>query len=200
MVQLTEKRIASLQRPRRFAASIRTPPAAPLRPRNVISAKAVGSFVPALTRNVFEKHGFAAVSMVTEWPRIVGPELASYTFPERLKWPQGRQVETAADGEPQSRPAAALILRVDPARALDAEYKARLIMDRTNTYFGYRAVGEVRIVQAAPGMTAPASRAQHHQLAPRKATPAAVPVSGVEDQGLANALGRLKAGVDMRSR
>lgn len=200
MAQLTEKRTVPLQRNRRFAAPMRMPPVQSPRPRNIISAKAVGSFVPALTRKVFEKHGFAAVSLVTEWSRIVGPDLAAYTFPERLKWPQGRHVEPSTEGETQPRPAATLILRVDPARALDAEYKARLIMDRTNTYFGYRAVGEVRIVQAAPDMAAPAARAQQTQLTPRTAGRAIVPVSGVEDQGLATALGRLKASMDMRPR
>jgi hypothetical protein len=52
------------------------------------------------------------------------------------------------DDEEGGRPGGTLILRVDPARALDVEYRARQIIDRINAYFGYRAVETLKIVQA----------------------------------------------------
>ncbi len=109
-----------------------------------VAAKTLGSFVPTLTKKAFEKHGFAAATLLTDWETIVGRELASYTSPERLKWPR---VYSDA-GPDEARPGGTLHLRVDPARALDVEYRARQIAERINAYFGYRAVETVRLIQA----------------------------------------------------
>lgn len=119
--------------------------AAPVTAR-FVPAKAVGSFVPTLTKKAFEKFGFSAATLITDWARIAGAELAVYTRPDKLKWPRGSESGAVEDDE--ERRGATLILRVDPARALDVEYRARQIMDRINSYFGYRAVETIRLVQA----------------------------------------------------
>ena len=46
--------------------------------RAYISAKAVGSFIPALTAPAFRKFGFSAATLITDWPAIAGRELASH--------------------------------------------------------------------------------------------------------------------------
>ncbi|MCC7253234.1 DciA family protein [Hyphomicrobium sp.] len=122
----------------RFAA----PPAT-----RFVPAKAVGSFVPTLTKKAFEKFGFSTATLITDWANIAGAELAEYTAPERLKWPRGTQADGIHEDEGERR-GATLILRVDPARALDVEYRTRQITDRINAYFGYRAVEAIRLVQA----------------------------------------------------
>ena len=84
------------------------------RPNALFGVKAVGSFVPGLTRKAFEKYGFSAATLITDWPAIVGRELAAVTAPERLKWP--RAVEHAEDdtnaNAGKGRPGATLVLRV----------------------------------------------------------------------------------------
>ena len=50
--------------------------------------RAVGAFVPGLTRKSFEKYGFSTATLLTDWTVIVGAELAQFTLPERLKWPR----------------------------------------------------------------------------------------------------------------
>jgi hypothetical protein len=122
----------------RFAA----PPTA-----RFVPATAVGSFVPTLTKKAFEKFGFSAATLITDWARIAGAELAGYTVPDKIKWPRGGET-VAMDDDESERRGATLILRVDPARALDVEYRTRQIMDRINSYFGYRAVETIRLVQA----------------------------------------------------
>lgn len=118
--------------------------------------------MPSLTRKAFEKHGFAAATLITDWREIAGAALASYTLPERLKWP--RLPGTGASGtEPdEGRPGATLVLRVDPARALDVEYRARQIIERINAYFGYRAVSEIRLIQAPLPQDEQAPRRNRH--------------------------------------
>jgi hypothetical protein len=109
-----------------------------------VFARAVGSFVPKLAAKAFEKYGFHSAEIMTAWPRVVGAELSGFTAPERIKWPRG---SADADGTGASS-GATLVLRVDPARALDVEYRSAEIIDRINRYFGYRAVATLRLVQA----------------------------------------------------
>lgn len=109
------------------------------------SARAVGSFVPKLAEKAFERHGFHSAEILTEWPRIAGKDFAAWTSPERIRWPRG----PGADGDDgEGRPGASLTLRVEPARALDVEYRSAEIIDRINRYFGYRAVQSLRLIQA----------------------------------------------------
>jgi hypothetical protein len=158
-----------------------------------VSAKAVGAFVPALTRKAFEKYGFSTASLVMDWPRIAGPELAAWTTPERLKWPQA--YEAAPEAEVQSRrPGATLVLRVDPARALDVEYRSRQILERINSYFGYRAIAELRLLQAPVASPYPVSE---RKTASKPVSSAASSPFG--DEPLGQALARLQAGVKSRS-
>jgi hypothetical protein len=130
--------------------------------------KSVGSFLPGLTRNAFQKFGFSTATLVTDWPVIAGAELAAYTAPERLKWPRG--VERSEDGAQlagKGRSGATLVLRVDGARALEVQYKSRQVLERINAYFGYAAVAEQRILQAPVEGRLPVAR-----------WPGSVPASG----------------------
>lgn len=107
-------------------------------------ARAAGSFVPKLTAKVFERYGFHSAEIMTSWERVAGADIARFCAPERIKWPR-----PAPDGETDAAGAGAtLVLRVEPARALDIEYRTREIADRINRYFGYRAVSQIKIVQA----------------------------------------------------
>ncbi|MFM9941350.1 MAG: DUF721 domain-containing protein [Hyphomicrobiaceae bacterium] len=160
-------------------------------------AKSVGSFVPRLTRQAFEKYGFSTATLITDWATIVGADLAKWTEPERLRWPKAVSVRADSVDEPdQGRPGAMLILRVDPGRALDIQYKARQITERINAYFGYRAVADLRLVQApltsaanlAPRVTPPAAR----QMPP----PAAI--NTVTDDSLRAALEQMASGLANR--
>ncbi len=161
----------------RFAA----PPTA-----RFVPAKAVGTFVPTLTRKAFEKFGFSTATLITDWARIAGADLASYTIPDKLKWPRGGGEAIGADEDDDTRRGATLTLRVDPARALDVEYRARQILDRINSYFGYRAVETIRLVQAP--LDAKPVQSSFPTMAPLPRT------SSAEDP-LGAALARLEQGI-----
>jgi hypothetical protein len=167
------------------------------RPGSLYAGKSVGSFLPGLTHKAFEKYGFSAATLITDWPAIVGRELAAVTAPERLKWP--RAVEHAEDdtnaNAGKGRPGATLVLRADGSQALAVQYGARQIIERINAYFGYAAVAELRLVQApvdpAPGLARPANRPAAQPLTHEVASQ----VASVADAGLRDALARLGAGV-----
>src|SRR5262245_29366746 len=189
-----------------------TPPIPLARPRDAIGlgkrrsgslygVKAVGSFLPALTRKAFEKYGFSTAALVTDWGTIAGRELAASTAPERLKWPRAQAPTDAEGGAAQARRGATLILRVDGGRSLDVQHKARQIIERINAYFGYAAVAELRIVQGPVGAERSGARAGPNgpngpmALAPRPAARPFAEVAEVADPGLRDALARLGAEV-----
>ena len=129
-------------------AALRGPaPTAPYRNTGYVPQKAAGSFVPSITKAAFEKFGFPAAALLTDWAKIAGTDVAAYSMPERLKWARKAEVAPDTDTPTDGRPGAQLILRVDPARALDIDYKTRTLIDRINQYFGYKAVGSIKVVQ-----------------------------------------------------
>jgi hypothetical protein len=166
-----------------------------------VAAKTVGSFVPRLTKPAFERYGFSAAALITDWATIVGADVAAYTMPERLKWP--RRVEWSGDDVAEAdkgRPGATLILAVLSGRALDVQYKSGQLIERINAYFGYRAVAELRIVQVAsvkPSQSAGAA-ALRTEPAPTVAKPKA-DLAHIKEPGLREALERMAAGLMARS-
>lgn len=108
---------------------------------------AVGSFLPRLTAPSFRRYGFEHAGLISEWTSIVGKEFAAIAVPERLIW--RKVADEVEDGETSaSARTAKLVLRVDAAHALDVQYRQRQLMERINAFFGYRAVTEIRLVQA----------------------------------------------------
>lgn len=154
------------------------------------TAKAVGAFVPQLTQKAFEKYGFSTASLLMDWAAIVGPDVAGWTRPERLKWPRDVDAFTALEDGESGRRGATLVLRVEAARALDVQYQSAQIKDRINAYFGYCAVGELRVFQAPVAACRSDNRSQpQRQDGPGEATTTA------GDSELAAALARLGASV-----
>lgn len=158
------------------------------RPGKGVFARAVGSFVPKLAAKAFEKYGFHSAEIMTAWPRVAGAEIASFTAPERIKWPRGY----ASDEGEGASGGATLVLRVEPARALDAEYRSAEIIDRINRYFGYRAIAALRLIQA-PLLKASGAPDQMASGSPRIDRPA--PIAGGLEDGLKTALEALWANV-----
>ena len=148
-------------------------------------AKAVGSFVPKIATKAFEKYGFHTAEIMTQWSRIAGPEFAAFTKPERMRWPRVQNSSTAAGAATEQRPGATLHLLVEPARALDAEYRAQEIIERINGYFGYRAVDTLRLIQSPIGNR---QQTLAGDLAGRKPDLSEAPLPPIADEPLKAAL------------
>jgi len=152
------------------------------------SARAIGSYVAKALDPAARARGFATTALLSDWPAIVGRELAQFTMPDRVIWPRRR--DEAEDGQRNRRgEGATLVLRIEGPRAIEVQHRAGPILERINAYFGYRAVTEMRFLQAPVARGATAQRA-------REAPPPdySLPESaGIEDEGLRRALSRLGA-------
>jgi hypothetical protein len=162
-----------------------------------VFAKAVGSFVPKLAAKAFERYGFHSAEIMTAWPRVVGAEIAGFTAPERIKWPRGPSGSSGAEDGTGAAGGATLVIRVEPARALDVEYRSAEIIDRINRYFGYRAIAVLRLIQA-PLLNAATNATKGAQQPPSRSPKFdATAQSGEAPQDdLQIALGLLRANVE----
>ena len=158
----------------------------------------VGAFVPRATAKACEKHGFHAAEIILNWQAIVGPELAAFTAPRRIRWPKA----PTRDGDiPQPTASAgrgvksALEMWVEGGRAHEIPYLKGPIIARINTYFGYRAITEIRIVQAPVVCRLNNAAPKVWRPAARPATPAST-----ADTPLGQALDRLAQAVARNSR
>jgi len=149
----------------------------------------VGAFVPTVARAAFESHGFPSVTVLSDWPEIIGEEYAAFTVPERLVWPRSADRDPSnanAHGSAHRRGGATLVIRVDGPRALEVQHMAHQLMERVNIYFGYRAVAELRLIQGPVRRGEPAT--------PKPKEPANQTIelkADIEDDGLRSALERL---------
>lgn len=91
-----------------------------------------------LTKNVFSGRGFVGVDLIANWSDIVGDELAVGVLPVRLTFPYKQRT----NGVLHVRAAGGTF-------ALLFEHQKARVIERVNTYFGYPAISEVRIVQGA---------------------------------------------------
>ncbi|WP_339777998.1 DciA family protein [uncultured Thalassospira sp.] len=96
----------------------------------------VAPIVSNLTRPLVRKRGFFQAEILLHWGEIVGPALEDCTAPVRYSQPRG---ENAGGGT--------LIVRVSGPMALELQHRMPQIIDRVNTYFGYRAVERIKMMQ-----------------------------------------------------
>ena len=109
----------------------------------------------SLTRAAFARYGFAYADLITQWPAIVGDDVAQWSEPERIRWPRA--------GADERKQGGTLVILVTPGRGLDLQHETPRIIDRINAFYGYSAIAQVRIVQGA----------LNRQKAPSRALPAA---------------------------
>ncbi len=118
------------------------------------SFRVVGAFVAKATSKAREKHGLHAAEIVINWPAIVGPDLAAYTAPRRIRWPKapdrltdrpsfapGSGLQKRTGGMPMQK--TTLEIWVAGGRAHEIPYLKGPIMARINAYFGYRAITDI---------------------------------------------------------
>ena len=132
--------------------------------------QSLGSLLLKAARPVLGRHGLAAGGIVADWPSIVGTQLAECCVPMRLAF------------QPGERANGTLHLRVQGPLALELQHLEPVVLERINSYFGYRAVAKLRIQQGPVPRTVRAKTARPTAPAEDPAVDAAV--SGVADETL----------------
>ena len=98
--------------------------------------KAIAALVGKSSRAALVRRGFAEADILNQWGSIVGPNLAEVSSPEKLGYTR------------QSNREATLRIRVAPGWAPEFQHFEPLIIERVNSFFGYKAVARLQLIQA----------------------------------------------------
>lgn len=99
--------------------------------------QSVASSFAATAKKLLGKNGFVELDIITNWPDIAGENLAEHSHPQSIDFKRGQRndgiLNIAADSG---------------AFAIEIAHKKKNIIEKINTYFGYGAVSDLRIIQA----------------------------------------------------
>lgn len=133
---------------------------------------AIGINLPKIAAPAMRRRGFAQARLVTDWPAIVGEKLAIETAPQKIIFPRG------------SKNGALLYIRVSHGFALELQHIAPQVIDRINGFFGYRAVSDLRYLQAPIMPDKRRRRVKARQLSDIEEARLRHDLQGIKDPGL----------------
>jgi hypothetical protein len=145
-------------------------------------AELVGRVLDPVTR----QRGFGTADLIAAWPAIAGERFAAFTRPVKIVWPRGE----ANDGM-----AGVLTLHVEGPSAILVQHELGQMIERINSFLGYQAVGQIRIVQAPVQNAKRRNRPAEAVLAEDEKERLASAIAPAGDDGLRAALERLGQGV-----
>src|SRR5665809_161242 len=86
-------------------------------------ARPIGAYAARALDPAARARGFAKTALLSEWPAIVGAELAQFTMPDRVVWPRCREDEKANPIRRRRDEGATLMLRVEGPRAIEVQHR-----------------------------------------------------------------------------
>lgn len=97
-------------------------------------AKILADLINQVITPLYNRHPHMTLMM--EWPLIVGADISSYTWPSKILRP--------GKGQP------VLYLHVKDLREMEAWGSSGLIIERVNQHFGYAAIQKIRFLRQNP--------------------------------------------------
>ena len=90
------------------------------------------SSLPHGLKKILKKGGYNFSRIVDNWTEMVGKDISNSCYPTTVKMTKDMNNGT-------------LILNVFHGNELDVEYKKKEIIDRINTFFGYKCIKEIKL-------------------------------------------------------
>ncbi|MBO6281628.1 MAG: DUF721 domain-containing protein [Alphaproteobacteria bacterium] len=89
-----------------------------------------------LAKQLLGTRGFMETDLLTNWKHIIGEELARYSLPQKLTFRKDERTDGCLT-----------IAVLSGAFAMEIRQNEPRILDKINTYFGYKAVSKLKIIQ-----------------------------------------------------
>lgn len=89
--------------------------------------------IRAITQNALGTAGQSFAQLISHWPQVVGPEMAQKCLPTAMNFPKGKNAN------------ATLHLATNSANALELSYQIPLLLERVNSFLGYKAIAQIRL-------------------------------------------------------
>ena len=104
--------------------------------------KTIGETLQNFTKQFSNKYGKTEYLIFSKWPQIVGSFFADHSEPEKINRIPDEENEM---GEKTYRNF--LNVKVSPAAAVEFQHFKDKIVEKINSYFGYKAITDIRLQQ-----------------------------------------------------
>ena len=91
-----------------------------------------GNVIPHGLKGILKKNGYNYSEIINKWSMLVGKDIANCSYPKSIKMTKGDTNGT-------------LILAVKRGDEINVEYSKKEIINKINSYFGYKLINEVRL-------------------------------------------------------
>ena len=94
--------------------------------------RSFGNTMPRGVRGILKKSGYNYSEIISKWNMLVGKDISSCSYPKSIKMTKGD-----TNG--------LLVLAVKRGNEITVEYSKKEIINKINSYFGYRLINEIRL-------------------------------------------------------
>ena len=94
--------------------------------------RSFGNTLPRNVKSILKKNGYNYSEIISKWNSLVGKDISKSCFPKSIKMSRENKNGT-------------LILYVERGNEIIAEYSKKEIMDKINSYFGYKLIDQIRL-------------------------------------------------------
>ena len=91
-----------------------------------------GNTLPRGVKGILKKSGYNYSEIISKWNMLVGKDVSSCSYPKSIKMTKGD-----TNG--------LLVLAVKRGNEITVEYSKKEIINKINSYFGYRLINEIRL-------------------------------------------------------
>ena len=91
-----------------------------------------GNTLPRSIKSILKRNGYNYSEIISKWSMLVGDEISKYSYPKSIK-----MNEKNGNG--------ILLLAVKRGDEINVEYSKEDIINKINSYFGYKLISEVRL-------------------------------------------------------
>ena len=111
-------------------------------PKRTFVPKKIGETLTRVNKNYSSKFGKIEFLIISKWPQIVGTFFADHSEPDKIS----RITDNFNEfDEPIFKNF--LHIRVSPAAALEFQHYKDTIIEKINSFFGYKAIADLRLQQ-----------------------------------------------------
>ena len=91
-----------------------------------------GNTLPRGLKGILKKNGYNYSEIISKWSILVGKDISNCAYPKSIKMKKDNSNGT-------------LILAVNRGDEINVEYSKKEIINKINSYFGYRLINEIKL-------------------------------------------------------
>jgi len=94
--------------------------------------RSFGNTLPRSVKGILKKNGYNYSEIISKWNLLVGRDISNCCYPKSIKMTQANKNGI-------------LILSVERGNEINVEYSKKEIINKINSYFGYKLIDEIRL-------------------------------------------------------